>query len=103
MDDRLGRCQSGGSKSYKPKFFLHCQSKKLIILFNKSEYNAHTKEELATMFANIEREVILFPPRKRENITTLEEKLVQAIYLPEISLNDIIITNARHYEALTKP
>lgn len=81
----------------------HCQSKKLIILFNKSELLLHhTKEELATMFANIETEKLFISAKKRENITTLEEKLVQAATLPEISLNDIIITNARHYEALVQ-
>lgn len=81
----------------------HCQSKKLIILFNKSELLLHhTKEELATMFANIKTEKLFISAKKRENITTLEEKLVQAATLPEISLNDIIITNARHYEALVQ-
>lgn len=81
----------------------HCQSKKLIILFNKSELLLPIqKEELATMFANIETEKLFISAKKRENITTLEEKLVQAATLPEISLNDIIITNARHYEALVQ-
>lgn len=80
----------------------HCQSKKLIILFNKSELLLPYKEELATMFANIETEKLFISAKKRENITTLEEKLVQAATLPEISLNDIIITNARHYEALVQ-
>ena len=84
----------------------HCQSKKLIILFNKSEllllFRSIQKEELATMFANIETEKLFISAKKRENITTLEEKLVQAATLPEISLNDIIITNARHYEALVQ-
>lgn len=81
----------------------HCQSKKLIILFNKSELLLPIqKEELATMFANIKTEKLFISAKKRENITTLEEKLVQAATLPEISLNDIIITNARHYEALVQ-
>ena len=79
----------------------HC--KKLIILFNKSELLLPIqKEELATMFANIKTEKLFISAKKRENITTLEEKLVQAATLPEISLNDIIITNARHYEALVQ-
>ena len=81
----------------------HCQSKKLIILFNKSELLLPIqKEELETMFANIKTEKLFISAKKRENITTLEEKLVQAATLPEISLNDIIITNARHYEALVQ-
>ena len=35
-------------------------------------------------------------------VTDLEKKLVQAAALPEVNQNDIIITNVRHYEALTR-
>lgn len=81
----------------------HCQGKKLIILFNKSELLLPIqKEELAAMFADIEAEKLFISAKKRENITVLEEKLVQAAALPEISQNDIIITNVRHYEALVR-
>lgn len=92
-----------GSEELQTEILPHCQSKKLIILFNKSELLLPIqKEELATMFANIKTEKLFISAKKRENITTLEEKLVQAATLPEISLNDIIITNARHYEALVQ-
>lgn len=81
----------------------HCQGKKLIILFNKSELLLPIqKEELAAMFSDIEAEKLFISAKKRENITALEEILVQEAALPEISQNDIIITNARHYEALTR-
>ena len=36
------------------------------------------------------------------NITELEEAIYQAANIPEITENDVIITNIRHYEALTK-
>ena len=81
----------------------HCPGKKLIILFNKSELLLPIqKEELAAMFSDIEAEKLFISAKKRENITALEEILVQEAALPEISQNDIIITNARHYEALTR-
>ena len=54
------------------------------------------------MFSDIEAEKLFISAKKRENITALEEILVQEAALPEISQNDIIITNARHYEALTR-
>lgn len=37
-----------------------------------------------------------------ENISLLEQSLVKAADIPEITENDIIITSARHYEALTR-
>ena len=47
-------------------------------------------------------ELLFISAKKRENITILEKKLVQAAALPEVNQNDIIITNVRHYEALTR-
>ena len=35
------------------------------------------------------------------NLTLLEEAIYKAANIPEITENDIIVTNARHYEALT--
>ena len=81
----------------------HCEGKKMIILFNKSDLLlAIQKEELSAIFADMKVEKLFISAKKRENITILEKKLVQAAALPEINQNDIIITNVRHYEALTR-
>ena len=32
----------------------------------------------------------------------MKQHLIQAAALPEVSQNDVIVTNVRHYEALTK-
>ena len=81
----------------------HCEGKKMIILFNKSDLLLATqKEELSAIFADMKVEK-LFISAKKENITILEKKLVQAAALLEvINQNDIIITNVRHYEALIR-
>lgn len=87
----------------KAEILPHCEGKKLIILFNKSDLLLTIqKEELSAMFADIEAEKLFISAKKRENIATLEDKLVQAAALPQINQNDIIITNARHYEALVR-
>lgn len=87
----------------KAEILPHCEDKKLIILFNKSDLLLTIqKEELSAMFADIEAEKLFISAKKRENIATLEDKLVQAAALPQINQNDIIITNARHYEALVR-
>ena len=63
---------------------------------------SHTKGRTGGYVSDIEAEKLFISAKKRENITALEEILVQEAALPEISQNDIIITNARHYEALTR-
>lgn len=81
----------------------HCEGKKLIILFNKSDLLLPIqKEELSALFADIEAEKLFISAKKKENITTLEDKLIQATALPEITQNDVIVTNTRHYEALVR-
>ena len=81
----------------------HCEGKKMIILFNKSDLLLATqREELSAIFADMKVEKLFISAKKRENITILEKKLVQAAALPEVNQNDIIITNVRHYEALTR-
>lgn len=93
----------GRSEELRSEILPHCEGKKLIILFNKSELLlAIQKEELLAMFADIEAEKLFISASKRESIAPLEGKLVQATALPKANQNDIIITNTRHYEALTR-
>lgn len=87
----------------KSKILPHCQGKKMIILFNKSDLLLPIqKEELLAMFADIEAEKLFISAKKHENIAVLEDKLVHNAALPEISQNDVIVTNVRHYEALVR-
>lgn len=87
----------------KSEILPHCKGKKLIILFNKSDLLLSIqKEELLALFSDIKAEKLFISAKKHENIAALENKLVQTAALPEISQNDIIVTNVRHYEALIK-
>ena len=55
----------------------------MIILFNKSDLLLATqKEELSAIFADMKVEKLFISAKKRENITILEKKLVQAAALP---------------------
>ena len=49
-----------------------------------------------------ELEGVLISAKEGINIDLLEEALVRAADIPEIKENDIIVTSARHYEALLK-
>lgn len=91
----------GQFNELKSEILPHCEDKKLMILFNKSDLLLPLqREELLGLFADIEAEKLFISAKK--NITELENKLVQMAALPEISQNDVIVTNIRHYEALIR-
>ena len=71
--------------------------KKLILVFNKIDLHK------AFPFPSRENRdpVIYISAKQGDGIPQLEEQLCRAAGIPEINENDVIITNARHYEALT--
>lgn len=80
-----------------------CEGKSLIILFNKTDLpSATSRGALLSMFADTDAEKLFISAKNRESIAELENKLAKKASLPEISQNDVIVTNIRHYEALTK-
>ncbi len=92
------------------------QGKKLLVVFNKMDKLENDKlafdkfthscgsdssEPEASEGESSEGESPLFiSARTGENVSTLEQALVRAADIPEITENDVIITSARHYEAL---
>ena len=94
------------------------QGKKLLVVFNKMdkledeklEFNKFThscgsdsSEPEASEAESSESEAPLFiSARTGENVSSLEQALVKAADIPEITENDVIITSARHYEALLR-
>ena len=89
------------------------QGKKLLVVFNKMDKLAFDKfthscgsdssESEASEGESSEAESPLFiSARTGENVSSLEQALVRAADIPEITENDVIITSARHYEALLR-
>ena len=74
------------------------KGKKLIIVINKIDRNQFT---LPIDTWAISPTVILISAKYDTNILQLENAIYQAANLPEIRENDVIITNIRHYNALT--
>lgn len=66
------------------------QGKKLLMVYNKMDT------------LNLPVDKLHISARTGENIDQLEKALVDAADIPEITENDVIITNARHYEALLR-
>ena len=79
------------------------ENKQLIIVFNKidkisPEEQAVLEEEF---LPQIPAKRIYLSAKYKKNTDILERALLEAAHLPNLNENDIIITNMRHYEALS--
>ena len=68
----------------------------------KSTIYVHNKSDLfeRQTFTPYISPLLLISAKKRQNIDTLKNKIYEAAHLQALAGNDIIITSARHYEAL---
>ena len=88
------------------------QGKKLLMVFNKideisfdkamlsSDENSQTSTSISLSDENVS--ILNISARTGENVSDLEQALVKAADIPEITENDVIVTSARHYEALLR-
>ena len=86
--------------------------KKLLMVFNKideisfdkamlsSDENSQTSSSVLLSDENVS--ILNISARTGENVSGLEQALVRAANIPEITENDVIVTSARHYEALLR-
>lgn len=71
------------------------EGKQLIMVHNKADLNPpHSRPTPPTDIA--------ISAKYQQNIQALEQLIFQAAHLPAINENSVILTNARHYEALTR-
>ena len=71
------------------------EGKQLIMVHNKADLNPpHSRPTPPTDIA--------ISAKYQQNIQALEQLIFQAAHLPKINENSVILTNARHYEALTR-
>lgn len=79
------------------------EGKKVILAFNKTD--KLTPAELAekqSLLPHIHADRLYLSAKSAADIEKLQQLLLQAANLPEVGQNDIIVTNIRHYEALTQ-
>ena len=88
------------------------QGKKLLMVFNKideisfdnavlsSDENCQTSSSILLSDENVS--ILNISARTGENVSDLEQALVRTADIPEITENDVIVTSARHYEALLR-
>ena len=90
-------------ENLKDEILPHCEGKNLIILFNKSDkVSTERCEALSQAFAEVDAPKLFLSAKQRKGLEELESLLVETAALPEISQNDVIVTNIRHYEALVR-
>ena len=73
--------------------------KKLLMVFNKIDEISFDK---AVLSSDENVSILNISARTGENVSDLEQALVRAADIPEITENDVIVTSARHYEALLR-
>lgn len=76
-----------------------CEGKTLILVLNKSDL-PHSQLSIVNSQLSINK-VVSLSAKHKEGIDLLKTLLLEAAQLPTLSQNDLIVTNARHYEALT--
>jgi len=77
--------------------------KKFIVIVNKTDKISET--ELNTKINSLKNKnysLIEISAIKNLNIETLTKELINTVNLSSLNTNDVIVTNARHYEALVK-
>ena len=67
--------------------------KKLIKVFNKVD--------LPRVTPSFPQDILLLSAKQGDGVAQLEEALCQAADIPEFNENDVVVTSARHYDALT--
>lgn len=79
------------------------EGKKLILVFNKlDKINEEECRVLELLFENITAERLFISAAKHQHIDALLHQLHQAAAIPSIGDQDVIITNMRHFQALTQ-
>ncbi len=69
------------------------EGKALITIWNKADIHPHPLDTRL--------DAISISAKNSENIETLEQAIYSAANIPEYNENDVIVTSARHYEALS--
>ena len=88
------------------KILPRCQNKHLIVVFNKSDLiREEQKKDIISLLSSFSKEdisSIFISARQRSGTDELQQTLIEAAHLPTITQNDVIVTNIRHYEALSR-
>ena len=81
----------------------HCKDKSLIIIINKKDKLLESStQELSSRLSPLASHLLTISAKFDTNLNDLESAIYLAANIPSIRENDIIVTNARHYDSLTR-
>ena len=81
----------------------HCKDKSLIIIINKKDKLLESStQELSSRLSPLASHLLTISAKFDTNLNDLESAIYLAADIPSIRENDIIVTNARHYDSLTR-
>ncbi|KAA6321562.1 tRNA modification GTPase MnmE, partial [termite gut metagenome] len=87
------------------KIFSHREGKQFILVFNKTDLlHEPQKGELTSAlphYTNENTSHIFISAKQHTGTDELQQMLINLTHLPIVTQNDVIVTNVRHYEALT--
>lgn len=80
-----------------------CAEKQLFVVLNKADLlSPQEQATLEDFFVQCPHPHLFISAKNQEHITDLQELLVHSSALPTISQESVIVTNVRHYEALSQ-
>lgn len=93
-------CAKAQYQQLAEKIQSHCKGKHLIIVLNKIDlaYDASS-----TNLLNVPNNISVLPlsAKQKDGLSQLQKHLVKIAALPDLSQNDVVVSNIRHYEALS--
>lgn len=97
------------------KILPRCEGKHLVIVFNKADLlSSADMDTAASKDAQFDRLKAALPDlpedacvlslsaKQKEGLSQLQKQLVDFAALPDLSQNDVVVSNIRHYEALSR-
>ncbi|WP_281644419.1 tRNA uridine-5-carboxymethylaminomethyl(34) synthesis GTPase MnmE [Bacteroides zoogleoformans] len=78
-----------------------CEEKQLILVFNKTDLAENPSCISSTLSFPEKIQSVAISAKRQINIDALKQMLVATANLPTVTQSDVIVTNFRHYEALT--
>ena len=80
-----------------------CKDKSLIIIVNKMDkISEQTAKDLSSQLLSLSSHSLTISAKFGTNLDQLESAIYQAANIPVFSDSDVIVSNARHYDALTR-
>lgn len=101
-----GAASSAFIKEMSGNILSHTEGKSLVVIVNKNDIL--TAEQAEAMRVQLEdilpgsAHLLFISAKQGENISALEQLIIKEAHLTENQSSDIIVTNARHYQALIK-